>query len=282
MKFVWPLAVALLVSCSSPVCSAANCPMGCCDSAGQCQAGDTVSECGTNAARCQLCGAAEQCAAHACVSTAPIDAGHDAGHSTDSGNDAGPDAAVADAGIDAGGDAGSPDAGRPRWFSDAGCRTFDVPSQRLTGGYRVEGPYEWSFATAGFLSATQLLDEVNVDLVWSAGGVAPVTGADLSLEPNYRDCRHCVVYRDRCRIDGTECMGVYFARRGQLNITRAPRGQITTTADGGTLVTAPPFNAPMSVQLRNVRLQRWDIGSDVPLSTDCVELYDGDYTVLFR
>ncbi len=274
-----------LVSCSSPVCSAANCVSGCCDSAGQCQSGELVSQCGTQAAQCQQCEAGAQCVNRACVMP-PVDAGHDAGPSSDAGSDAGFDAGF-DAGLlDAGSDAGpftGRDGGRPPTVSDAGCRLFEVPTQRLSGGYRVEANYEWSFITAGALSVTQFLDEVNIDLVWSAGGTAPVSRADLSLEPNYTDCKYCVTFRDRCRPDGSDCLGIYFARRGELTVTRAPRGQIVTLADGGTQVTTPPINAPMTVQLQGMQLQRWNIGDDAPEpTTDCVEFYDTEYTALFR
>jgi len=65
------LSVASCGAPSNPPCGPGNCPSGCCDSTGQCAAGDQPAACGTGGAACSSCGAGT-CVQRSC---APFDAG---------------------------------------------------------------------------------------------------------------------------------------------------------------------------------------------------------------
>ncbi len=119
------LVVAVVVSglgCSNPArpCTSASCT-GCCDSAGQCQRGDTSVACGSSASACVSCGLTGSCLAGACVPVSGSGGGQAGGGLAGGGSAAGGtagglvDAGLADAGfvMDAGAvtDGGAPDAG---------------------------------------------------------------------------------------------------------------------------------------------------------------------------
>lgn len=61
----------LLIGCSGlqiPSCSAAKCPVGCCDGYGQCQSGTTSNACGIGGARCSACTLTQICMQGMCSS----------------------------------------------------------------------------------------------------------------------------------------------------------------------------------------------------------------------
>lgn len=58
--------VAVLPSCGPPACSAASCPLGCCDASGRCQASSN-STCGVRGAVCASCSLTESCLSGACM-----------------------------------------------------------------------------------------------------------------------------------------------------------------------------------------------------------------------
>lgn len=62
-----PAVVAVGCSPKPPAaCSATTCPTGCCDAAGQCQAGLTTDACGTNGALCATCFTGQVCSFGLC------------------------------------------------------------------------------------------------------------------------------------------------------------------------------------------------------------------------
>ncbi len=271
---VMPLLWLMLSACPSPQCDAASCPSGCCDAQGQCQAGTEATSCGTAGAQCTSCGAQVSCVEHTCRAVPPV---------VDGGRDAGLDAGVVtDAGVDAGDvDAGPFDAGLP-WVSDAGCSVIALPRQMREGGYRVDARDEWTFARISDSFVTQRLDYLQVDLVWSSGGVSPVT-SDLAQEPDFAHCRYCVRYSRDCFTDATLCGEDFLARAGTVRITQAARGQVTRLADGGVVVQNPPTNSLFSFSLTGTRFYRWDMVNDrIADPTRCIEFFDTSYDVLVR
>lgn len=139
---LWALA---LISCGPPSTLCADTCRGCCDVAGQCEFGNTVSACGLKGTSCSACAGSQSCSVGVCVTpgTGTTDAGrpvNDSGvsPSLDAGGSAGADSGSAEA------DAGTSSSTDSGLQTDSGMQPEDsgVPAdsgvQPIDSGVKVD------------------------------------------------------------------------------------------------------------------------------------------------
>ena len=74
------LSASTTVSCgAAKKCGPADCPFGCCDSTGTCQAGSSDGACGTTGAMCSACSLVQRCQVGACTNIAQAGGGSGGG-----------------------------------------------------------------------------------------------------------------------------------------------------------------------------------------------------------